>query len=364
MRVAFTSFPATGHLLPLVPMARAAHEAGNDVLIVAGEDQRALSSGLPFRASGPSSSELLAESQRRWSVDLLGEDVAVAHDAALQLFTGLRAELSFDSWCEALGEFRPDLIVAEIWDYVAPLVASRLGLQLATFSHSPGTPADEPLAVASQNTFERYGLEPPRPLAFVQQWPDWLQPEGHAAAPAELPIGFDRMEDATAVPESGQAAVLVTLGTVVPSRPVLEQIVDCALQTDARLIVTTLSGESPDSFDFDPERVSVVGFTPFDQLLAEVRAVVAAGGSGTTLGSLRRGRPIVFVPQLANQPVIAEAVERQGAGIVCEEPADVKRSLERVLGDPTYTAAAHRAAEALSHRPTPDRTWASLRERC
>ena len=54
-RVLFTSCPAYGHVLPMLPLMRAAERAGNDVRVATGPDLLGpLSSrGLDVRAVGP-----------------------------------------------------------------------------------------------------------------------------------------------------------------------------------------------------------------------------------------------------------------------------------------------------------------------
>ena len=363
MRILFTSFPATGHLLPMVPLADAVHDAGDQVLISAHADQAPLVGQLPFRATGPSLPELLAESERRTNVSLRDNDVVTSQKAGVAMFTALRAELSLGGCLEVARDFAPDLIVAEMWDYTAPLVSSQLGIPYVTFSHSPDTLIDEPLALGLQDSFAEFNIQPARPLALIQLWPDWLQLEGHAAAPNEVPTGFTPLPAANPRRGSGQPTVLVSFGTAVADRGLLERTVASALQTGARLVVTTLSGIPADTFSFERDRVSVVEFTPIDDLLTGADAVITAGGSGTTLAALRRGLPIVFVPQIANQPVIADAVASYGAGVVCGDAGEVAEGLSTVLRLPAYAARAQHAAETLAARPTPATTWSALRPR-
>jgi UDP:flavonoid glycosyltransferase YjiC (YdhE family) len=52
--------------------------------------------------------------------------------------------------------------------------------------------------------------------------------------------------------------------------------------------------------------------------LAEASLVVSHGGSGTTLGALAAGLPLVVVPLFADQPPNARRVAEVGAGVVVE----------------------------------------------
>ena len=62
MRILFSSWPAYGHLLPMLPLARAAVRAGHDVLISSGADISGLIERRGFRAhqAGPTLQEAYA----------------------------------------------------------------------------------------------------------------------------------------------------------------------------------------------------------------------------------------------------------------------------------------------------------------
>src|SRR5881394_3514525 len=147
MKAFFTTFPAYGHLLPMLPLAKAAAAAGDEVVVVASEELHGADHELAMRALGPSLPDLLAENDRRHGQDVLGyrSDSSDLLDATVALFTTTRADLTFDRLCELAADERPDVIVAEMWDYVAPLVARRLGIPWVTFTHSPATPVDAAL---------------------------------------------------------------------------------------------------------------------------------------------------------------------------------------------------------------------------
>lgn len=70
MKVLFTSFPAFGYLLPILPLAAAAHAAGDDVLVSTNATFASVVGSPPFLSSGLSLPELMAENDRRTGVDL------------------------------------------------------------------------------------------------------------------------------------------------------------------------------------------------------------------------------------------------------------------------------------------------------
>ena len=60
-------------------------------------------------------------------------------------------------------------------------------------------------------------------------------------------------------------------------------------------------GLVPADYDLDPARVRLIPFTSQEHLLHGVAAVVTHGGTGTVLGALSCGIPLVVVPQAADQ---------------------------------------------------------------
>ncbi|MFJ8141536.1 glycosyltransferase [Streptomyces sp. NPDC096013] len=371
MKALFTTFPAYGHLLPMLPLARAAAAAGDQVVVAASEDLHRTADDLTMRALGPSLPELLAETNSRFGEDVLGyrSDSSQLLDATVALFTTIRADMAFDALRAQVVDERPDVIVAEMWDYVAPLVARQLDIPLVTFVHSPATAIDEVLDAGLVRALTQRGLTMPAPVAAVQLWPNWLETEPNApggeASLALRAAPYDTTEvvDIPAF-DGARPVVLVTLGTVVEDLTLLNAAVRGVLDAGADALVTTGFTATPEAVAGDPDRVRAVPFAPIGQLLDRVQAVVAAGGSGTTLAALSRGLPMAFVPRIANQPIVAAAVADFGAGVVSgEDSAAVTSAVRALLHEPRLRDRAQAASERLSQRPSPGEVWVALRDR-
>jgi len=377
MKALFTSFPQYGHLPPLLPLARAAAAAGDEVVVAVSKDLHAAAEGLPVRDLGPSLPDLMAENKNRFDKDLArlrtdnDADTVVEADlleSTVALFTTTRADMAYDELSALAVDERPDVIVAEMWDFVAPLVAGRLGIPWVTFVHSPASPIDAPLEEGLATALKQRALPMPPLLATVQMWPEWLESEpaatAHEGAIAIQAVPHDTgvMADIPAF-NGGRPVLLVTFGTVVQDLTLLNAAVRGVLDAGADALVTTGATLRPEDVEGDPGRVRAVPFAPIAQLLDRVEAVVAAGGSGTTLAALSRGLPIAFVPRFANQPLVASVVARFGAGIVCEDPADLAPTVWALLRAPGLRARAGDAAERLGQRPAPDAVWSEVRGR-
>lgn len=372
MKALFSTFPAYGHLLPMLPLARAAAASGDEVVVVAGRELHGTDDGLTMRDLEPPLAEILAENGRRSGQDVLGyrSDASALLDETVALFTTTRADLSFDELCDVAASERPDVIVAEMWDYLAPMVARKLDIPWVAFAHSPATAIDTVLEGGMRRAMEQRGLSLPERLATVQMWPEWLETEPRTGdgAGVVLPIAAVPYDTPSAVQIPGfrgdRPVVLVTLGTVVQDPELLEAAVRGVLDAGADALVTTGFTTRPEDVAGDADRVRAVSFAPIGQLLGRVQAVVAAGGSGSTIAALSHGLPLAFVPRIANQPQVAAAVAEFGAGIVCDDetkPADAVRSLledQRGLRD-----RARAAAELLEQRAAPETVWSTLHER-
>lgn len=377
MKAFFTTFPAYGHLLPMLPLARAAAAAGDEVIVVASEELHGTDDGLAMRALKPSLPDILAENGRRYGQDVVGYrvDNSALIEETVALFTTTRADLALDELCRLAEAERPDVIVAEMWDYLAPMVARRLGIPWVSFTHSPATPVDGALEGGMVRAMEQHGLATvPDRLANVQMWPDWLESEPRAPRTPHGPDPETTIEIGTAAYNTSAVAdipafpgdrptVLVTLGTVVQDPELLDAAIRGVLDAGADALVTAGFTTRPEDVAGDADRVRAVPFVPIGQLLDRVQAVVAAGGSGSTMAALSRGLPVAFVPRIANQPLVAASVARFGAGLVCDDPAELTGAVKALLNEPELRARAAAAAELLDQRPTPATVWSTLRDR-
>jgi UDP:flavonoid glycosyltransferase YjiC (YdhE family) len=111
-----------------------------------------------------------------------------------------------------------------------------------------------------------------------------------------------------------------------------------------------LTGRNPRVPAIDPKRIFAIDYAPLRQLLARSRAVVHAGGIGTTAETLRAGLPAVIVPFSFDQPDNAARVRRLGAGVVLDRRRISVRSLAEALQIVLDRPLLRETAERLSRR--------------
>src|SRR5438128_1215203 len=80
-------------------------------------------------------------------------------------------------------------------------------------------------------------------------------------------------------------------------------------------------------------------------------AIVCHGGSGTVLGALAAGVPMVVTPLFADQPHNARRVAATGTGLALFPPdlqaETLRAAVSRVLGEPSFRDAAQAMAREI-----------------
>ncbi len=146
----------------------------------------------------------------------------------------------------------------------------------------------------------------------------------------------------------------MTLGTVIDDPTILAAILASLTPTDVNVVVTLGPQGDPDAAEVDRARVRPVGFVPLHQLLDGIGLVVSAGGAGTVLGTLSVGLPMVLLPLVADQPRNAARAAAVGAATVVDSPDEVGGAVQKVLGDPSYRAAAAAVAGQTARMTSAD----------
>ncbi|MCW8383853.1 glycosyltransferase [Streptomyces justiciae] len=363
MRILFSSTPQHGHLLPVLPLARAFRDRGDEVSVITAASFGPLfaAEGITLLPVGPEIPELLAEAARLAGVD----DPTVPDPAvAAELFAGARIDLTADAAIAAAREFGPDLIVAEATDYVGPLVAAALEVPYAKLAFGPLIPAQftDVFDAVAERRYQQRGLTVPRPSWYLDpcpealQGPDWQPPQGRLPLRPEPHRGPGTPQAPTPVSAGGaRPKVLLSFGTHFADPGLLRPVID-ALATKADLVVTLGLTATAADYGDGLDHVEFVGFTPLAELLNGIDLVVTHGGAGTTLATLSRGLPMVVVPQGADQFLQAGAVAASRTGVAVMPPAGAEAVAEAtaaVLDDQEYRANAQRIAKEIAAMPSP-----------
>jgi UDP:flavonoid glycosyltransferase YjiC (YdhE family) len=214
------------------------------------------------------------------------------------------------------------------------------------------------IAVASRR-YALWGGAVTNRLLRVDPVPDRLQPPGFAAPANRIRVRTEcpalggevvgwPLPSSLVTASSGR--VLVTLGTAASSPELLGDLAAALGKLGSVTTIVHGPGGVPAGFE-DDDTVRHVGFVSLDQLTRGADLVVAAGGIGTILSTLRHGVPLVIMPQIADQHWNAARAAELGCAVSVTGPQEVPAAVSRVLGNPAFRAAARDLGDEIDGFP-------------
>lgn len=352
MRVLCTCVPGYGHFHPMVPLARALQSAGHEVAFVTAERfcARVVAAGFEAFPAGPNPGEMAQRTLQAFA----GEET---WRFGAQMFAGIAAPAKLPELLHVVDRWRPDLLVRDVTDFAGPPAAAHAGVPSVAHSLGPMFPLQ----------FHRLAAEllPHEPDAlYLDICPPSLQSAGvdelATAVQPLRPVPFDAVTGETLPPWVDQLApqptVYVTLGTLDNDAPgVLEAAVAGLCDDPVNLIVTVGPNRDPAELGPQPANVHVERYVPQSLLLPRCHAVVAHGGSGTTLAALTHGLPMLLLPQGANQFWNAERCAGLGVAIRLlpseVAPGAVRDAVRALLTQPAFQDRAAELAGEIAGMP-------------
>jgi UDP:flavonoid glycosyltransferase YjiC (YdhE family) len=382
MRVlAACSLGGAGHLNPLLPLLAAARRRGAETSVVGPPAVRAMveRSGFRFVAGGEPPEDAVAPIRERLPV-------APPHEASVlgnrELFGRLAACAMVPAIEEACSQWGPDLVLRDPCEYASAIVAPRHDVPTAQVAISLAEVEARSIDVAAPALDEhRPGLpDELRATPYLTRFPPSLDPSPfrttvrfQAPEPPPPPRGPTRPAwwDRADVP-----FVYATLGTVLGhmtiAGDVYRTLLDAVAGLDVRVLLTVGRRFDATSLGRVPENVHVEAWVDQGQVLDQADLVVCHGGSGTVLGALAAGVPIVGVPLFADQFENARRIAAAGAGrsvtvtaeagpsggarqpIGAGDAPRISDAIEAVLADPAYRERADGIAAEMAAAPRAD----------
>ena len=369
-RILFTCRPLSGHFDPLLPLAAAARASGHTVAFASGDPVvgQARDAGFTAFEAG------LADTFRaEWAPRFPGFTTLVGDAQRNFFFTEIFANLELAPRAvdleSIMSAWRPHLVVHEMAELAGPLVSTALGIPYVDVGYGSLIPRAllEGAGAAAAAHWRARGLEP-HPLAgvfrylYVDPCPPALQnPEiadvaavqrmRPAAGEAQVTQRSALLEDLPRRP-----IVYVTLGTIWNTDLDVFRVVIEALRDHVNLIVTVGRQNDPAMLGPQPRGVIIRSYIAQHELLPWCDAVVAHGGSGTVLGALAHGVPLLVVPQGADQWSNAEQIVTAGAGkrLLRDElsAVAVRDYVMALLNEPSYRQAASNIKDEISAMPS------------
>jgi MGT family glycosyltransferase len=158
----------------------------------------------------------------------------------------------------------------------------------------------------------------------------------------------------------------VTFGSVAGQFPQALPVYGVAMRAVAdlpvRVLLTVGHDLDLDALPSTPDNVRIERWVPQQDVLGHAAMAVVHGGSGSTLGAIAAGVPLVVVPLFADQPQNARRVVEVGAGLSVEPDREAPDSttgplhdaVETVLAESSYGERARGLAEELRAQPPAD----------
>lgn len=162
------------------------------------------------------------------------------------------------------------------------------------------------------------------------------------------------------LPTDGRTPVYMTFGTVAGADEVERAVYRAALAAvdglPLQALLTTGPRMEADTLGPVPSNVVVRAWVPQADVFPRVAAMICHGGSGTMLGGLAAGLPMVIAPMFADQPDNAALIDAAGAGIAVPDPdaTRLRMAIERVLTDDDLRLNALRISEEMAVMSTLD----------
>ncbi len=366
MRILFAFAGGSGHLDPLIPLARAAEANSHDVAFASRSSMVATveAHGFSVFPIGRDEPEI-PERTPLQPLDADREDRVLregfARAAGRERASGVLAR------CD---EWGPDLIVCSEADYGSMIAAELRDLPYAVVLDSAAGSFIRPEVIAEplHELRAEHGLAPDPALEMLSRFlvlspfpPSFrdprfpLPPTAHSIKPLlirptdEVPPWIEEHGD--------RPTVYVTLGTVfnMESGDLFSRMIAGCRELPVNVVVTVGRHLDPEEFGSQPANVRIERYIPQALLLPRCDVVVSHAGSGSVMGALAHGLPSVLIPMGADQPHNAGRCKALGAGLVLEAisatPEDVRDAVSELLEDPTYRRAAERIRAEIDALP-------------
>jgi UDP:flavonoid glycosyltransferase YjiC (YdhE family) len=364
----------------MLPLAEALRERGHVVVFATGPDMRQdiEKAGFELLAGQRELALTIAEALARYPDNEFrtGTIEDQSRFAFHRVFSEARVSSDIGAALTNAETFAPDLIINDFCDFIGPLVGAVHGIPNATVgvglvlqSHSLRLAAE-----GAAPSWRRCGLEPRDDAGlyrslYLNQVPRSMQLPLPDAVPTSdvRPLSVGEGEPMPADLDHlgiDRPLIYVTFGTGFGERAPTQQTVDALAALDADVIVTTGSRGSNLSDELPPN-IHARRFVPQGAVLNRCHAVVTHGGSGSFLGALRYGLPMVVMPLGADQEKNADQVARSGAGLKLltrDLGARLRPAVVELLVESSYRQEACRLRDEIAHMPAPAAVVPTLEE--
>lgn len=358
-----------GHVEPLVPIARVAEAAGHTVAFAAPPSiAPALEAlGLSVFPIGAGGTNTPPKRIPLRELDAEREDREFR-----ERFARREARIRATAVLALCADWHPDLVVCDETDFGSIVAAERLGLPYASvLVIAAGSFVRQEVVTEPLNELRaEHGLPPDPDLAMLSRYlvlspvpPSFRDPAfplpgtAHSFRPSALDPAWSKAAPPWLDGLQGAPTVYFTLGTVfnLESGDLFARVLAGLRELPVNVVATVGPQMDPAELGPLPDNIHVERYIPHSLILPRCSAVVSHGGSGTVIGALAHGLPLVVAPMGADQPLNAARCRELGVAWVLDAvratPETVREAVSAVLADPSYRRAAERMRDETAGLP-------------
>lgn len=284
------------------------------------------SAGFAFHAGGEPSEMQVAAIRDRLAKASAAEATVLGNR---ELFGKLAADALLPDMERAVRDWSPDFMLREPAEYASAILAAQRDLPTAQVAISLADAEDRSISAAAPALEARSpGLvKELRAAPYLTRFPRSIDPD---LFPATHRYREELPAPAGPLPDWWQGntdpLIYVSLGSVVGRMSIANElyriVIRAVVNADVRVLLTVGHGFDPRGLGELPTNIHVERWVEQSDVLPFADAVVCHGGSGTVLGALAAGRPLVVVPAFGDQSPNGRHVQAAGAGVIVERDDD------------------------------------------
>lgn len=362
MKILFVGGNGAGTLFPLIPLAQAARNAGHETVVTGPESVVHLIFGAGLPGLAVTDKALTDCRVAGW-----GNTAPISEDGIDRLLSigrmfGRFASSCLDRLLALTDTWHPDLVVAGVLAYAAPLVAHYADVPFARFTTNLDEPVLANLAAATElgPELERLGLyDMPKPDLAIDVCPPSVRPPHVAPAlpMRHVPYTSQRPLGSWLHARSERPRVLVSVGsraTVERDFAVLDGLLRKIEGLDLELLIAAPEPMAAELTNL-PAR-SRAGWMPLDVVTPTCDLLVHHGGGSTTLHGMASAVPQIILPRT---PVLdfTERLDEHGCATLIRPEDDtaerVASAIDEMLHEPSYRIAAQHLRDEIRTMPHP-----------
>jgi UDP:flavonoid glycosyltransferase YjiC (YdhE family) len=357
MRILYSFGGGLGHANPMAPIARACLDAGHSVAFAGRSSATEVLSGQGFEVFTDPDNGRRPASEITPLVEI---DMEREYEVLRTYFAGRLARSRVPIVLDVCETWRPDVVVNDEVDYGGMISAELRGVPHATvlslassFVRNAGVGGHVD-AIRSD-----FGLRPggelfiPGRQLVLSPFPRSLR-EVDDLSGARAVLFRHTVADPERWGRGTLPSVYFTLGTEfnVESGDLFDRVLAGLGASGVEAVVTVGREVDPSRFGLQPPSIRIRSFVPQEETLRECDVVINHGGSGSTLGALSFGRPMIVIPLGADQLLNASRCEDLGVAIVLDalrlRAGDVATAVRHLIDDSSYRERAERIRDDIA----------------